>query len=97
MPWQRFAVPLRGHDEPVEVQTTARDWANVQVDPAKAAPMDMMFRVVHVALRRTRAAEIPISYDEFLDDELDGMPEALDGETPLASAPTTPAPSDAPR
>ena len=95
MGWQRFRVELVGA-EPVEVQTTARDWANVKVDdPGNVAPMDMTFRVVHNALRRQNV-DVPASYDAFLDTKLDGIPEALNGENPFPSSPTGPAPSDAP-
>lgn len=75
MAWQRFSVPLKGED-PVIVQTSARDWANVAIDPAAPKAMDMTFRVVHAALVRS-GRSVPRDYDGFLE-VLDGIPESVD-------------------
>jgi hypothetical protein len=79
MAWQKFKVALVGHPEPIEVQTSARDWATIQLDTdGKPRAMAMTFQVAHAALLRT-GADVPASYEEFLD-VLDGIPEAVDGE-----------------
>jgi hypothetical protein len=91
MAWQRFRVELAGRD-PLEVQTSARDWANVTVDPNAPKAIDLTFRVVHSALVRTGAEDVPRSYDQFLD-MLDGIPEDIDGnggEDPLDPTDATP-------
>jgi hypothetical protein len=85
-PWQRFAVLLKGEAEPIEVQTTARDWADVEIDPANPKAVSLMFRVTHAALVRT-GHDVPRDYDGFLE-VLDGMPEALDEEDATVMDPT---------
>jgi hypothetical protein len=93
--WQKFAVLLKGEAEPVEVQTTARDWARVKLDPAEGLEAaGLTFQVVHLALVREGVA-VPLDYDGFLD-VLDGMPEPVEGEPP-ALDPTRAARSDTPR
>lgn len=87
MAWQRFKVQLLGSDEQI-VQTSARDWRTVRMDPAAGVEaMDMTFQVVHNALRRT-GVEVPADYESFLD-ALDGLPEAIDGADPQALDPTS--------
>jgi hypothetical protein len=90
MSWQRFKVELVDR-EPLEVQTSARDWSNVVIDPGAPKAVDLTFRVVHAALVRT-GADVPRSYDAFLD-VLDGIPTDLegdDGESPLDPTSATP-------
>jgi len=92
MAWQRFKVQLID-SEPLIVQTSARDWRTVHMDPAAGVEaMDMTFQVVHNALRRT-GIEVPADYESFLD-TLDGLPEAIDGADPQALDPTSAARSD---
>jgi hypothetical protein len=79
MAWQRFRVRLKGEPEPILVQTAARDWANVVVDPGQPRAMDMTFRVVHSALVRAGADNVPRNYDAFLE-VLDAIPETLDDD-----------------
>jgi hypothetical protein len=90
MAWQRFAVQLAGHPEPVTVQTNARDWAGVSVDPSGPRALDMTFRVVHSALLRA-GVEVPRHYEQFLD-ALEGIPETLDGDDTAPLDPTNAAP-----
>jgi hypothetical protein len=78
MAWQRFRVELKGESEPIVVETCARDWASLVIDPETPRPMEMTFQVVHAALMRT-GTEVPRNYDAFLE-VLDGMPESLDAE-----------------
>jgi hypothetical protein len=88
MAWQRFRVQLKGDGEPVDVQTAARDWAGVRMDPGQPRAMDMTFQVVHAALVRT-GHDVPRDYDGFLE-VLDGMPDALDAEDTELLDPTGP-------
>jgi hypothetical protein len=93
--WQRFAVLLRGTDEPVEAQTNARDWAQLKIDPSEGLEAAAItFHVVHLALLRA-GVDVPADYDAFLD-VLDGMPEVIEGAPP-ALDPTTAGRSDSPR
>jgi hypothetical protein len=79
--WQKFAVLLVGVDDPIEVQTNARDWAQVKMDPAAGVEVGAItFQVVHLALVRN-GVDVPRDYDAFLD-VLDGMPEVIEGEPP---------------
>lgn len=87
MAWQRFSVALKGESEPVIVQTNARDWANVTIDPAAPKALDMTFRVVHSALLRAGTG-IPRDYDSFLE-VLDDVPESLDEEDASLLDPTS--------
>lgn len=79
--WQRFRVELEDVDEPVEVQTNARDWAAVQINAER--PMDATFRVIHASMVR-QALGVPRHYDAFLDvlagpvETVDEDPELLD-------------------
>jgi len=90
MAWQRFLVALKGEDQPVEVQTNARDWAGVVMDPNQPRALDMQFRIVHSALLRA-GVEVPRDYDGFLE-VLDGIPETVDDEDPTMLDPTQPVP-----
>jgi hypothetical protein len=90
MAWQRFRVELKG-EEPVIVQTSARDWSAVTIDPGAPKALDMTFRVAHAALMRT-GASVPRNYDAFLE-VLEGIPESLDGEDPELANPTVTEPS----
>lgn len=92
MSWQRFSVDLKGEAEPVIVQTNARDWANVTIDPGSPKAMRMTFQVVQAALLRT-GHDVPRDFDGFLE-VLDGMPDALDDDTADQLDPTTTARSD---
>jgi predicted alpha/beta hydrolase len=94
--WARFTFYLKGHEDPVEVQTTMRDWAQVKMDPAAGLEaMELTFQVIWFALRRT-GVEVPNNFHTFLDDEwLEGPPESVDGTAP-ALDPTNAAVSDAP-
>lgn len=75
MAWQTFRVQLKGQDE-IAVETTARDWAAVRIDPGAARALDMTFQVVHHALLRTGAG-VPCDYNGFLE-VLADMPTAVD-------------------
>lgn len=89
--WQKFNVYLTGREDPLEVQTTARDFAAVPLDAANGIqPIDLSYRAVHAALRRLEVEGVPASYDEFLDTCLDGFPDLLEGEPALLD-PTRPA------
>lgn len=90
MAWQRFSVTLKGEDAPITVQTSARDWAGVRMDPGQPRAMDMTFQVVHSALLR-EGRDVPRDYDGFLE-VLDGMPESLDAEDGTLLDPTNSAP-----
>lgn len=87
MAWQRFRVALKGEGDPVVVQTTGRDWAQVTMDPGQPRALDMTFQVVHLALMRTGYANVPRNYDAFLE-VLDGIPESLDADTTEQLDPT---------
>jgi hypothetical protein len=77
--WQRFRVYLKGEPD-VIVQTKARDWADVRMEPgADVAAMNMTFQVVWAACKREGIA-VPLDYVGFLE-ALDGMPDALDEES----------------
>lgn len=89
MAWQKFRVEL-ADAEPVEVQTNARDWANVSADPGK--PLDMTFRVVHAALLRTQTIDVPRSYEQFLD-MLGDVPAVVGGDD-VSLDPTQPTVSE---
>lgn len=92
--WQRFAFYLKGHDEPVEVQTSARDWARVKMDPAQGLEaMELTFQVIYYALQRD-GFELPATFDGFMD-ILEGPPEVVSGSPP-ALDPTGAAVSDSP-
>jgi len=92
MAWQTFSVQLKGESEPHIIETSARDWRSVQMDPAQGvAAMDMTFQVVHNALQRHGIA-VPRDYESFLD-VLDGLPEAIDGGDPNMLDPTSAAAS----
>lgn len=93
MAWQRFRVAFGGAG-PVEVQSSARDWAAVPFDPNSPRGLDMTFRVVHAACKRLNIAGTPRKYEDFLD-ALDGIPESLDEEDPDEVDPTDAAPSAA--
>jgi hypothetical protein len=86
MAWQKFRVLLKGEGEPLEVQTSARDWAGLEIDMAAPRAMNMTFQVVHAALLRT-GHDVPRDFDGFLE-VLDGLPESLDGGEPNALDPT---------
>lgn len=92
MAWQRFTVLLKGEDEPIQVETSARDWAGVAIDPGQPRALDMTFQVVHAALLRT-GHDVPRDYDGFLE-VLDGLPENLDGDVTDQLDPTTATRSD---
>jgi hypothetical protein len=86
MSWQRMSVKIKGED-PIEIQTTARDWAAVVIDPAAPKALDMTFRVAHAALRRMGNTSVPNDYDGFLD-VLEAIPDTLDDEAPDLLDPT---------
>lgn len=86
--WQRFRVYLKGEDEPIEVQTTARDFTAIPLDPARGInAIDMSYRAVHAALVRLGVDAVPRDYDSFVDEVLDGFPDVID-EDPTALHPT---------
>jgi hypothetical protein len=87
MAWQRLSVQLKGED-PIIVQTNARDWASVVIDPQAPKALDMTFRVAHNALRRT-GHEVPRDYDGFLE-ILEGIPETVDADDSELLDPTQP-------
>jgi hypothetical protein len=78
MAWQRMRVQLKGEGEPIEVQTNARDWAAVVIDPNAPKALDMTFRVAHAALKRC-GHEVPRDYDSFLE-ILESLPETIDAD-----------------
>lgn len=93
MAWAKLRVELEGEAEPAIVQTTARDWADVELaGDGGARPVSMMFQVAHAALLRL-GYSVPRSYDEFLE-VLASMPEEVDGAgdaqvlDPTGSAPS---------
>jgi hypothetical protein len=92
MAWQRFAVQLKGEAEPIIVQTSARDWSNVTMDPGAPRALDMTFQVVHAALLRSDH-DVPRDYRGFLE-VLDGIPESLDDDTNEQLDPTAATRSD---
>lgn len=69
-------VLLKGED-PVIVQTNARDWASVSIDPNNPKALDMTFRVAHHAMRRLNMDNVPRDYDGFLE-VLDAIPETVE-------------------
>lgn len=75
MAWQSFRVALKG-DDPVLVETNARDMASIVMDPANPRPLDLMFHQVHNAMVRQRMT-VPRDYDGFLE-ALDGVPEPVE-------------------
>lgn len=88
MAWQSFRVQLKGED-PVVVETNARDMATVVMDPTAPRPLDLMFHQIHNAMVRQRMT-VPRDYDGFLE-ALAEMPEALDAD-PDGLDPTQPGP-----
>jgi hypothetical protein len=88
MAWQRFRVHIKGED-PVDVETNARDMASIVMDAANPRPLDIMFQQVHNAMRRQQMS-VPRDYQGFLE-VLDAIPEALDEEDPDGLDPTQPA------
>jgi hypothetical protein len=74
MAWQRFLVSIKGED-PIEVQTNARDMAAIVMDAANPRPLDIMFQQVHNAMRRQQM-NVPRDYPSFLE-VLDGVPEPV--------------------
>lgn len=89
MPFQRFLVQLKG-DDPVEVQTNARDMAAVVMDAANPRPLDIMFQQIHAAMRRQQMS-VPRDYASFLE-VLDDIPTALDEDAGDELDPTQPVP-----
>lgn len=75
MAWQRFLVTVKGED-PVEVETNARDMAAIVMDAANPRPMDIMFQTVHNAMVRQRM-NVPRDYQGFLE-VLEAIPESLE-------------------
>lgn len=90
MAWQRFSVELKGEAEPVIVQTNARDFANVVMDPGQVKALGIQFQIVHSALVRL-GHPVPRDYESFLE-VLEGVPEPLDEEDATALDPTSAAP-----
>jgi hypothetical protein len=89
MAWQRLLVKLKGED-PVEVQTNARDWAPVRVDgDDEGMRMGVIMEVAHRALMRMEYGGVPHDYDGFLE-VLDGFPGAVEGDSPDLLDPTQP-------
>jgi hypothetical protein len=88
MAWQRFRVTIKGQD-PVEVETNARDMAAIVMDSANPRPLDIMFQTVHNAMRRQQM-EVPRDYLGFLE-VLESIPEAVEDD-PDAMVPTQPDP-----
>jgi hypothetical protein len=92
MAWQKMLVMLGG-EAPITVQTNAKDWAAVVIDPNQPKALDMTFRAAHHALRRTGASNVPRDYETFLE-LLDAIPETVDAEDADLLDPTNPAASD---
>lgn len=89
MAFQRFRVQIKGED-PVDVQTNAWDWADVELNPGEAVKgMKLTFQVVHHALVREGADGVPRDFAGFME-VLDGIPDALDAESPDLLDPTQP-------
>jgi hypothetical protein len=86
MAWQTLRVQLKGED-PVVVQTNARDWAAVVIDPNSPKALDMTFRVAHHAMRRLNMTNVPRDYDSFLE-VLDAIPETVEEEDAQLLDPT---------
>ena len=87
MAWQRFLVRVKGED-PVEVQTNARDRAAIVMDPNNPRPFDLIYRQVHSAMRR-QGMPVPRDYEGFLE-VLDDDPELIADEDPDDLDPTQP-------
>jgi hypothetical protein len=90
----RFAVVVDGREH--AVKTNARDMAAVEkyLDPSVDEPDTLRtLRVVHAALLRTDAADIPSDFDKFVDlvDDLDPLDDV--GESKVT--PGTPDPTRA--
>jgi hypothetical protein len=79
MAWQKLSVKIKGED-PVTVDTHARDWASIPFDELQTA--GALFRVCHNALIRSEIINVPLNYDAFLE-VLDAMPTAIDEGEPL--------------
>lgn len=86
MAWQRFLVTLKGED-PVIVETNARDKATIVLDPANPRPFELMYRMVHNAMRRQRYDNVPRDFEGFLEVLADD-PQPLDAEDSEALDPT---------
>jgi hypothetical protein len=89
MAWQRMRVLLKGED-PVDVQTNAWDWADVELTPGEGVKgLRLTFQVAHHALVRTGVDGVPRDFDGFME-VLDGIPETLDDDSPDLLDPTQP-------
>jgi len=88
MAWQKMRVTLKGED-PVEVQTSARDWAAVTIDPNSPKALDMTFRVAHHAMRRLNMSNVPRDYDSFLE-VLESIPDTVEEDDGDLLDPTQP-------
>jgi hypothetical protein len=88
MAWQKLRVTLKGED-PVDVQTSARDWASVSIDPNAPKALDMTFRVAHHAMRRLNMSNCPRDYDSFLE-VLEGIPDTVEDDDGDLLDPTQP-------
>jgi hypothetical protein len=88
MAWQKLRVSLKGED-PVEVQTSARDWASISIDPNAPKALDMTFRVAHHAMRRLNMSNVPRDYDSFLE-VLEGIPDTVEDDDGDLLDPTQP-------
>jgi hypothetical protein len=88
MAWQRLKIELKGED-PIVVQTNARDWAAVVIDANAPKALDMTFRVAHAALKRLNVDGVPRDYDSFLE-VLEGIPESLEADDADLLDPTQP-------
>lgn len=86
MAWQRLRVRIKGQD-PIDVQTNARDFASVIIDPSAPKALDLTFRIAHNALMRMGVDNVPRDYEGFLE-VLDAIPESLDGEDASLLDPT---------
>lgn len=67
---QRWRLDLVGFDEPVEIQTSARDSQSIvltAIDGQPQMPMGMPLKIVHNALLRNETPGIPRDYQRFLD------------------------------
>jgi hypothetical protein len=71
--FQKLRVHLKGHDGPVDIQTTARDWAAVPI--VEELRFDILFQVAYNALTRS-GVEVADDYGQFLDD-MTALPESL--------------------
>ena len=96
---QQWRVELEGHDEPLEVQTDARDSQEIVLragaDGVPEMALGMPMKIVHNALLRTEAPDVPRDFQKFLAALLDATEITDGGEDTTETDPTRVGPSAA--